>query len=46
MRIAFVSSYFSEGMGYTENMLPKALALLGHEVQTTLDERSEAPGAS
>lgn len=32
MRIAFVTNYFSEGMGYTENMLPKALAYLGHEV--------------
>ncbi len=32
MKIAFVSNYFSEGMGYTENMLPKALAHLGHDV--------------
>lgn len=32
MKIAFVTSYFSEGMGYTENMLPKALAHLGHDV--------------
>jgi glycosyltransferase involved in cell wall biosynthesis len=32
MRIAFVSECFSEGMGYAENMLPKALALLGHDV--------------
>jgi glycosyltransferase involved in cell wall biosynthesis len=32
MRIAIVSTFYSEGMGYTENCLPKALALLGHEV--------------
>jgi glycosyltransferase involved in cell wall biosynthesis len=32
MRIIFVSAFYSEGMGYCENCLPKALALLGHEV--------------
>src|SRR2546428_1741325 len=32
MRIAVVSTYYSEDMGYTENGLPKALAALGHEV--------------
>jgi glycosyltransferase involved in cell wall biosynthesis len=32
MRIVFVEEFFSEKMGYSENCLPKALALLGHEV--------------
>jgi glycosyltransferase involved in cell wall biosynthesis len=32
MKIAVVSTFYSEGMGYTENCLPKALASLGHEV--------------
>lgn len=32
MRIVCISPWYSEGMGYTENMLPKALASLGHEV--------------
>jgi glycosyltransferase involved in cell wall biosynthesis len=32
MRIAVVTTFYSEGMGYTENCLPKALAELGHEV--------------
>ena len=32
MRIAVVTSFYSEGMGYTENCLPKALAELGHDV--------------
>ena len=32
MRIAVVSNFYSEGMGYTENCLPRALAGLGHEV--------------
>jgi glycosyltransferase involved in cell wall biosynthesis len=32
MKIIFVSSWYSEGMGYLENCLPKALAKLGHEV--------------
>jgi glycosyltransferase involved in cell wall biosynthesis len=32
MRIAVVSTFYSEGMGYTENCLPRALAALGHEV--------------
>ncbi len=32
MKIAVVSAFYSEGMGYTENCLPKALAALGHEV--------------
>ena len=32
MRIVFVTQFFSKGMGYTENMLPKFLSKLGHEV--------------
>lgn len=32
MRIVIVSTFYSEGMGYSENCLPKALASLGHEV--------------
>jgi glycosyltransferase involved in cell wall biosynthesis len=32
MRIAIISDWFSEKMGYSENCLPKALASLGHEV--------------
>lgn len=32
MRIAVVSTFYSPGMGYTENCLPAALARRGHEV--------------
>lgn len=32
MKIAVVTTFYSEGMGYTENCLPKALVELGHEV--------------
>jgi glycosyltransferase involved in cell wall biosynthesis len=32
MRIVFISSWYSEGMGYAENMLPRTMASLGHEV--------------
>jgi glycosyltransferase involved in cell wall biosynthesis len=32
MKIAVVSIFFSEGMGYSENCLPRALASLGHDV--------------
>jgi glycosyltransferase involved in cell wall biosynthesis len=32
MKIVFVTQFYSEGMGYTENMLPKYLSGLGHEV--------------
>lgn len=32
MRIAFVSDWFSEKMGYAENALPKAMVRLGHEI--------------
>lgn len=32
MKIVFISNWYSEGMGYAENMFPKALARLGHEV--------------
>lgn len=31
MRIAVISDWFSEKMGYAENFLPKAFAALGHE---------------
>ena len=32
LRIVVVSAFFSEGMGYTENCLPRALAARGHDV--------------
>jgi len=32
MRIVLINPYYSEGMGYLENCLPKALASLKHEV--------------
>src|SRR5687768_1444482 len=32
MKIVLVSNWYSENMGYSENILPKALAHLGHEV--------------
>ena len=32
MKIALISDWFSEKMGYAENCLPKAIAALGHEV--------------
>jgi glycosyltransferase involved in cell wall biosynthesis len=32
MKIVIVSAFYSEGMGYSENCLPKALAALGHDV--------------
>jgi glycosyltransferase involved in cell wall biosynthesis len=32
MRIAIVSTFYSEGMGYSENCLSRALARLGHDV--------------
>lgn len=32
MKIIFISAFYSEGMGYSENSLPKSLASLGHEV--------------
>src|SRR5439155_8113458 len=31
-RIAIVSAFYSEGMGYSENCLPKSLVGLGHDV--------------
>ena len=32
MRIVFSNDWYSEGMGYMDNILPKALAARGHEV--------------
>lgn len=32
LKIAIVSAFYSEGMGYSENSLSKALAQLGHDV--------------
>jgi glycosyltransferase involved in cell wall biosynthesis len=32
MKIAVITSWFSENMGYSENFFPKALASLGHDV--------------
>lgn len=32
MKIVIISDWYSEKMGYSENMLPKALSSLGHEV--------------
>jgi glycosyltransferase involved in cell wall biosynthesis len=32
MKIVILSIWYSEGMGYSENCLPKSLAKLGHEV--------------
>jgi glycosyltransferase involved in cell wall biosynthesis len=32
MRIAFISNWFAEEMGYAVNFLPRAIAALGHEV--------------
>ena len=32
LKIAIVSGFYSEGMGYSENCLSKALAKLGHDV--------------
>ncbi len=32
MKIVYVNSFYTEGMGYIENCLPKAMAKRGHEV--------------
>ncbi len=32
MRIAVISQWFTDGLGYSENLLPAALARVGHEV--------------
>jgi glycosyltransferase involved in cell wall biosynthesis len=32
MKIVFVTAWYSEGMGYIENCLPRAMAKLGHDV--------------
>ena len=38
MKIAIVTTYFTEGMGYSENCLSKSLAQLGHEVHVITSE--------
>lgn len=38
MKIVVVSTFYSEGMGYAENCLPKFLALRGHEVHVITSE--------
>ena len=38
MRIAVISDWFSEKMGYAENFLPKALAACGHEVHVVTSD--------
>lgn len=32
MRIVFSTDWYSEGMGYSENILPTVLARMGHDV--------------
>jgi glycosyltransferase involved in cell wall biosynthesis len=36
MKIAIVNHWHTEGMGYSDNLLPKALAKLGHEVHVVV----------
>lgn len=46
LRIAIVTEQFSENMGYAENLLPKALAALGHDVHVISSDAqvySDAP---
>ncbi len=38
MVIVFATEFFSEGMGYSENCLPKAMASLGHEVHVVASD--------
>lgn len=38
MKIVFVSEFYSRGMGYTENCLPKVLAALGHDVHVVTSQ--------
>jgi glycosyltransferase involved in cell wall biosynthesis len=38
MKIILITTYFSKGMGYTENCLPHALASLGHQVHVVTSE--------
>lgn len=38
MRIVFVTEYFSEGLGYIENRLTKAMAAVGHEVHVVTSQ--------
>ncbi len=42
MRIVIVSDWFAEKMGYSENMLPKALAKLGAEVHLVTSDLQPA----
>lgn len=49
MRIVLVTEYFSEGMGYLENCLPKALSALGHScsvICSTLNVNGDRPDYS
>jgi hypothetical protein len=39
MRIAFITPWYSERMGYLENSLSKAVAGLGHEVHVFSSSR-------
>lgn len=38
MKIVIVTAFYSEGMGYSENSLPKAFVNLGHEVHVLTSE--------
>lgn len=38
MRVVFVSGFYSHGMGYTENALPRALAARGHDVHVVTSD--------
>ena len=47
LRIAVVSTFYSPGMGYSENCLPRSLAALGHDVHlvtTTYNVYGNEPG--
>lgn len=49
MKIVIVSAFYSEGMGYAENCLPKFMASLGHEVHvitSTLNVYGNSPDYS
>lgn len=38
MKIVVINPWFSENMGYSENLLPKSLASLGHEVHVVTSD--------